>query len=682
MHCRQASCLRQPRPPQRWISLGQALCALVLGFAALGAGADGDILRVLKLRHHDVNHPHRDTAGEYRLLGDFARREGLDLQWLDAVAPQELEQKLRRGEGDIVIADLAPEAARSAELLPGVALGIYRDVVYGKQDLVVDSPLDLAGLRVAATVSSPLWPYLNALGAQVPGLTVIALPDNTRRAAVLAGINDNRYDAALVTARVNENLADALPRIKFLFELSSASASRWHFAAGGGALRDRLDAYLLRFHTTVSTSRAALGDLDIIEKRHVLRVITRVDAGNYFIQDGQPAGFEYELVREFANRLGLNVEFLVAESDSQVLDWLRRGIGDVATTRINPDAVRADPGLAQSVAYFHSPSVILHRAGQRLLAVADLAGGRVGMLANSMEHRAFGEVLAGGLQGEMHLASPDTPLEDLARQIESDVIDAAVVDAHAVTNLLALHPHIAAGASLPNTFNYAWTLRASDDRLLQRVDEYLREQHRTALIDILANRYFGHTQSVSFSSQERISPYDELVRRYADANAFDWRLIVAQMYLESKFDPRARSAGGARGLMQLQPATARSLGVRDPFDPDAGIRAGITYLGNLRQRFAGDIAPRDRTWFALAAYNIGYTRVERARQRARVMGLDPTRWFGHVEQVMRLLAREDRRYRWGTTVNYVRTIRSLYNTYNRLQETLAVSVAADRSQAG
>src|SRR5690606_31470614 len=104
-----------------------------------------------------------------------------------------------------------------------------------------------------------------------------------------------------------------MPRVRLLFELSSDTPSRWHFAAGDHALRDRVDAYLLRFHTKVSISRAALGDLDVIEKRHVLRVITRVDAGNYFIQDGQPAGFEYELVREFANRLGLNIEFLVAE---------------------------------------------------------------------------------------------------------------------------------------------------------------------------------------------------------------------------------------------------------------------------------------------------------------------------------------------------------------------------------
>jgi len=682
MHCRQTSCRRHTLPPWRLVGLGRVLCALAFSLGALCAGADDEILRVLKLRHHDANHPHRDTAGEYRLIGDFAQREGLTVEWIDAIGPTELEQKLRRGEGDIVIADLAPETAATADLLPSMALGAFRTLVYGRQDLVVANPLGLAGLKVAATVSSPLWNYLNALGAELPNLTVIALPDNTRREDVLEGINDNRYDAAIVTARVNTDPAEALPRIKLLFELSPATASRWHFAAGGGALRDSVDDYLLRFHTKVSMSRAAFGDLDTIEKRHVLRVITRVDAGNYFIKDGQPAGFEYELVREFATRLGLNVEFLIAESDSQVLDWLRRGIGDLVTTRINPEAVRVDPALAQSLSYFHSPSVILHRPGQHRLATADLAGGRVGLLANSMEHRAFGEVLASGLQAEMRLLSPDTPLEELARQIESNAIDAAVVDAQAVTNLLALHPHVAAGGSLPNTFRYAWTLRASDARLLRSVDEYLRDQHRTAVVDVLAGRYLDHAQSVSFSSQERISPYDDLVQRYADASGFDWRLIVAQMYLESKFDPRAHSATGARGLMQLQPATARSLGVRDPFDPAAGIRAGIIYLDKMRQRFSGDIAPRDRTWFALAAYNIGYAGVERARQRARVMGLDPTRWFGHVEQVMRLLAREDRRYRWGTTVNYVRTIRSLYNTYNRLQETLAAGLAADRSRAG
>lgn len=676
MHCRQASSRRRlPLCRTLLIVQAAAVCLLLLGASA--ASAETEVLRVLKLRHHELNHPHRDTAGEFRMLSDFARQEQLELHWIDAIQTSDLSAKLQRGEGDIVIADLGPETAPLTGMLPSISLGTYRNLVYGRSDLAVDNPLDLVGLKVAAPVSSPLWTYLNDLSGRIPGLEIVALPDNVRREAILAGINARSYDAAIVSARMQEHPAEAFPRVKKLFELSSENTSRWFFAAGGEALRERLDAYLLRYQAMVSASRVAFGDLDRIGSRHVLRVVTRVDPGNYFVRDGSPAGFEFELVREFSRHLGLNLEFLVAETDAQILDWLRRGIGDVVTTRINSQAARGDPALTQSVHYHYSPSVIVHRAGSRGLAAADLAGRRVGVVTNSMEHRVLGELLANGLYTKTRLIRPDRTVDELARLLIDEKIDAALVDAQVVSTLLAAHPGLAAGASVPNSFDYAWTLRAADNKLERKVNEFLREQHRSAVIAMLADRYTERAGVARPVRLEPLSPFDDLVRRHAAANGFDWRLIVAQMYLESRFDPRAESRSGGRGLMQLQPATAKSLGVHDPFDPESGIRGGVVYLEKMRQLFTGDIAPRDRTWFALAAYNIGYAGVERARRRARAMGLDDTRWFGHVEQVMRLLAREDGRYRWGTTVNYVRTIRSLYNTYHRLHETLTVGVEAD-----
>ncbi len=120
--------------------------------------------------------------------------------------------------------------------------------------------------------------------------------------------------------------------------------------------------------------------------------------------------------------------------------------------------------------------------------------------------------------------------------------------------------------------------------------------------------------------------------------------------------------------MQLQPQTAQALGAADPFDPETAIRAGIAYLDRLRGRFHAVPAPRERTWFALAAYNVGYKRVQSARRRAARDGLDPNRWFGQVETIMRRMAREGGICRCGQTVAYVRAIRVLYNTYNRVQE--------------
>jgi membrane-bound lytic murein transglycosylase F len=160
------------------------------------------------------------------------------------------------------------------------------------------------------------------------------------------------------------------------------------------------------------------------------------------------------------------------------------------------------------------------------------------------------------------------------------------------------------------------------------------------------------------------------MQTYAERYDFDWRLIAAQMYQESQFDPRAVSTAGATGLMQMLPDTAKSLGFLNLTDPRSSIHAGIKYLDRLRNEFDKGVPASERTWFALAAYNTGFGRVENARHLAAKMGLDPNRWFGNVETAMLHYARPnngakpDRRY--GQAIIYVRQIQSLYGTYRRV----------------
>ena len=161
------------------------------------------------------------------------------------------------------------------------------------------------------------------------------------------------------------------------------------------------------------------------------------------------------------------------------------------------------------------------------------------------------------------------------------------------------------------------------------------------------------------------------MKREAAAHGFDWPLIVAQMYQESRFDPRARSPAGAIGLMQLLPRTAREFGVGNPRDPEQSIRAGVAYLAWLHSRFESELAVEDRLWFALAAYNAGFGHVSDARKLAGgELGLDPDRWFDNVEEAMRLLSKRayHRKTRHGyvrghEVVKYVREIRERYRSY-------------------
>jgi membrane-bound lytic murein transglycosylase F len=170
----------------------------------------------------------------------------------------------------------------------------------------------------------------------------------------------------------------------------------------------------------------------------------------------------------------------------------------------------------------------------------------------------------------------------------------------------------------------------------------------------------------------RISPYDDLAMEYAGQYGFDWRLIVSQMYQESRFDPEARSFADAGGLLQVLPSTAVELGFdgADITDPEIGLHAGVRYLDWTRDRFDGLVPPTQQTWFALAAYNVGQGHVRDARQLARDQGLDPNRWFDNVEQAMLLKEQPEfyRQTRFGYArgrepVNYVLAVRRRYEAY-------------------
>ena len=156
----------------------------------------------------------------------------------------------------------------------------------------------------------------------------------------------------------------------------------------------------------------------------------------------------------------------------------------------------------------------------------------------------------------------------------------------------------------------------------------------------------------------------EVIRRYADRYGFDWRMIAAQGYPESRLDQRKRSPAGAVGVMQILPVMAAdtNVGVRDIGKQENNVYAGVEYLRFLMDRYFSDVSiePLGRVLFSLAAYNAGPRNIARARQKAGTMGFDPDRWFGHVEvAAAKTVSREP--------VVYVRNIHKYYVVFSHLE---------------
>jgi membrane-bound lytic murein transglycosylase F len=210
---------------------------------------------------------------------------------------------------------------------------------------------------------------------------------------------------------------------------------------------------------------------------------------------------------------------------------------------------------------------------------------------------------------------------------------------------------------------------------MAEINAFIASHYRGLFFNVVYEKYFerpGQFESGwnEADAADRLSPYDEIVREVAAEHGYDWRLTTAQMYQESRFDPRAKSWAGARGLMQVLPRTARELGITDLEDPRTGIEAGLRYMVWVWDRFPDDLESAEHMWFTLAGYNAGHGHVRDARRLARQLDLDADLWFGNVELAMLKLSQaqyaQQARHgfvRGREPVGYVRGIRERYRAY-------------------
>lgn len=189
-----------------------------------------------------------------------------------------------------------------------------------------------------------------------------------------------------------------------------------------------------------------------------------------------------------------------------------------------------------------------------------------------------------------------------------------------------------------------------------------------------SNGLLGKSRDITVSASGNISPYDNLFRRYAPDIEWDWRLLAALVYHESRFDPDTESHKGAAGLMQLMPRTAGQFGLdtANTADPEANIAAGVRYIAYLQAMYRHIPYQVERTKFVLASYNAGPGHIQDAMRLAAKHGYNPHVWYDNVEY---FLSRKsdpvfyrDSVVRYGhfnsrTTQTYVNNVLGTYHAY-------------------
>lgn len=423
-----------------------------------------------------------------------------------------------------------------------------------------------------------------------------------------------------------------------------------------------------------------VGTLEAIQQRGVLRVGMQNNGASYFIYRGQQAGFQLEMAELLAARMAVRLQVVVPPRPRDMVRLLREGKVDVIP--VAQGETDASEEFLRTPPFIFADHVIVQRGGDPPLTDEKMLAGRRVHVRRSSRYRPF---LLEIQQRVPSLTIVDADENRETRELIDDVAAGKIPLTAANTILLRVEltqrDDVAGRLTIAKERGLVYAVSRSAPDLAERLRGIVERDVGSDSYEKIHSKYFDNRERMAelrrdeLGASGKISAFDDLAKRFGKAHDVDWRLVLAQMYQESRFDPKAVSFAGARGLMQLMPATAAELGVDDIEDPEQNIEAGVRYLRTLVDRFDAKLAIRQRIRFALASYNAGFYHVKDARALAAKKGLDPDRWFGHVEKAIQLL--EHRRYyrnaefgycRGREPAQYVSRIQSRYEGFAELTD--------------
>ncbi|QJR15503.1 membrane-bound lytic murein transglycosylase MltF [Usitatibacter palustris] len=382
-----------------------------------------------------------------------------------------------------------------------------------------------------------------------------------------------------------------------------------------------------------------------IEERGALVVLTINGPETYFEDaQGHPSGFEHDLVVLFAKELGTKVEFITTDSPSKVEAAIKRGTAHLAAAAL---VRRLDfpGGITWGPTYLTLKHQIVYRAADpKPKALPDISGKRVGVVEESQADALLSEPPK--LAVPIERMPPGTTTMELLASVAEGKLDYALVESNRFTLARKHFPQLDLAFDLGKPEQYAWLVSTVDKkRIVDAAKPFFERITKDGTLTRLVDRYYGHAVRISAIDSgtllERIQTMLPSLKpafiAAEVATGVDWRLLAAVGYQESHWDASATSPTGVRGLMMLTEETALRLKVKDRLSASESILGGARYLALLKETLPPRIVEPDRTFLALAAYNLGIGHLEDARILAQRSGLSPDQWHD-VKQVIRRLA--------------------------------------------
>jgi membrane-bound lytic murein transglycosylase F len=425
---------------------------------------------------------------------------------------------------------------------------------------------------------------------------------------------------------------------------------------------------------THETSRP-LTQLKRIKQSGELRVVTRYGPSTYYESISGAVGIEHDLAELFAKQLDVEVRFIMADSAKQAIQALDEGRADIAAAGLLVDEVRKRK-LRFAPPYRVLTEQILYSSSRpRPNSITDLADGVLEVSAGS----SHVHTLKGLRRRHRNLnwqVNFDHDVHELLFLVSEGLVDYTVANSDQALIMRRYYPKLQVAFDIGKTRELAWALPMSEDAsLYDETVRFFREIKENRTLDQLIDRYYGHAEafdvaldrSLRRDFRTRLPKFRPLFVQAGRQYGIDWRLLAAIAYQESKWHSTAISAEGVRGMMMLTGVTAKQLKVTNRFDPAQSIRGGASYLQQTLANMPPHIEDPDRTWLALAAYNLGYGHIEDARNLVTGRGGDPDKWI-EIKKVLPLLGKpywyrktKHGKARGRLAVHYVNSIRRYYD---------------------
>lgn len=431
-------------------------------------------------------------------------------------------------------------------------------------------------------------------------------------------------------------------------------------------------------------TKPRFGDLDVIVKQRILRVLVAYNKTNFFLDGPRSRGATYEMLLMFDKHLNkmlkkrhlkVNIVFIPVARD-QLLPDLIKGKGDIAAASLTITSQRKKQVDFAAPLYKEAKElVVTSPSAPKLQSLDDLSGKTVHVRKSSSYFQSLQKLnkkfkAAGKKPVKIQFVNELLETEDILEMVNADLYKITVADDYLadfwkkIFTSLKVHDKLA----LRTGGNIAWAIRKKSPKLKKALDGFVKKvKVGTRLGNIISKRYFENTRfarnALAPQEMERFKHTIKYFKKFASKYSFDWLMLAALGYQESGLDQSKRSPRGAVGVMQLLPSTAASppVNIPDIQKLDRNIHAGAKYLRYIYNRYYKDqpMSELNKVMFTFASYNAGPARVTGLRSRAKKMGLDPNKWFRNVEvAAAKAIGRE--------TVQYVSNIFKYYLAYSQI----------------